>query len=881
MDILPIQLDKRTKEEIIHQMEELANSYTPEWKFHPLQPDPGSVLMNIYGDMLMDTIYRYNRIPERDMIHFFQYLGTEQRSGEPAKGYVSLGMVDPDVACAEVPRFTGIFGTAENGDQVRLETQKDILVSTGEVKAVYYADGASDCICLLAEEEGPLLTSGTANQQEHICWIGHSVVFFQTGEAEIRIMLTYKNHRQDWKQLLSDPEKTEFSYLSDQGEWRFADWKIEGNMICLHKSKEMPEFLPTMMGGKESCFIKWQAKDIQAYADFALQELLLGSTGVKRKPEFIYTADGQESNSRCYPFGERPYIYSECYICSNEVFGKKGALIELSLNMEFRRVSLLVEPVPQPIQWKTIMKQSDFSKEEQHAITVGEVVWEYYNGLGFTRLFSEPLYADIFLPTNEEEQEKTVTLTWNCPQDIEPFLVNAKLVYCIRVRVVRIHHEYTRAGYYQTPFLTRAELSYDYQSVMQKPEVIGFYNNLEERWNQGGKVSIPFLPLKDRNPALYIGLSQPLDSGPYGLYCGVPQRNVSVTSERWNYEYYSDTEWKSLMLEDDTENLKKNGVLIPFGNQRFRKKVLFGRELYWIRIIRLPGRLEEHPDTPLVPIQQLWMNTVPVLVVETAQGGGKQGNLGPGQAMHLERSIRFLSQVTNRYALTGGKDPELPEEAMKRTSNQLLHQDRAIMLSDYEALAKEASRAVAKAKAYSNCNEAGDRERGAVTLVVLQEDYQEENADFQGLQDRIGQYIQMRMPGLQRLQNHFYIIQPWITEIQVTALCTLKPHNSVFQCKAEAEKQLSRFLNPLTGNSDGRGWEIGSAPNREQIRNVLLEVQGIESIQTLIIKAYCYNHQGIQEIDLEGRIPKFQIVTSGIHKIRFEEIRYVTDFFIG
>lgn len=868
MDILPIQLDKRTKEEIIHQMEELADSYTPEWKFHSHQPDPGSVLMNIYGDMLMDTLYRYNRIPERDRIRFFQYLGTEQRSGEPAKGYVSLGMVNSDVADGEVPRFTGILGTAENGDPVRMETQKDILVSTGEIKAVYYADGVSDRICLLAEEEGPL-AFGTTDLQKHICWIGHSVALFQTGEAEIRIMLTYKNHRQDWKQLLSDPEKTEFSYLSEQGEYFFTDWKVEDNIICFQKSKEMPEFLPTEMGGKESCFIKWRAKDIQSYADFAFQELLLGSTGGKRKPEIIYTADGQESDSRCYPFGERPYVYSECYICSNEMLGKKGALIELTLNMEFRRVSLLVEPVPQTIQWKTIMKQSDFPKEELHAITVGEVVWEYYNGLGFTRLFSEPLYADIFLPENEEEQEKTVTLNWNCPQDIEPFLVNAQFTFCVRVRVVRMHHEYTKAGYFQTPFLTRAELSYDYQPVMQKPEMIGFYNNLEEHWHQERLEGMPFLSLRERNPALYIGLNQPLDTGPYGLYCGVPQRNVPVTSERWNYEYYSDKEWKSMVLEDGTENLKKSGVLIPFGNQRFQKKLLFGRDLYWIRIIRLSGRLEERSDTPRVPIQELWMNTVPVLVVKTSPDSDSQGNLGPGQAMRLERSVRFLSLVTNRFALTGGKAPELPEEAIKRAANQLLHQDRAVMLSDYEALAKEVSRAVAKVKAYSNRNETGEVERGAITLVILQEDYQEVNADFQELQDMLRQYILMRMPGIQRLQNHFYIIQPWITEIQVTALCVLKSHASVFQCKAEAEERLNQFLNPLTGNSDGRGWEIGSAPNREQIRNVLREVGGIESIQTMMIKAYCYGYQGLQEIDLEGRIPKYQIVTSGIHKIDF------------
>lgn len=983
MEIRPILLDERTKNDLIRQMEELAKAYTPEWKFHSLFPDSGSVLMHIYADMLMDTIHRYNRLLERDKMQFFQYIGTEQRSGEPARGYVSLGMASTDLGDAEVPIGTGILGTTDEDEQVRLETQKDILVSTGEIQSVFYIEGTADRICCLAEQEGVLAVSNLQNLQEHICWIGHTTVFSDLGEADIHILLLYRGYRKDWKEIVSDREKTSFSYISVDGEREFSDWRLEGNILTLHKSEEMPEFQSVWQGGETSCFLKWQAKDIQAYTGLEFQEILLASTGRERKPEFIYTADGQEANSRCYPFGERPYLFGECFLCSNEVFGKKGAVIKLSLSMEFRKTDLLIEPVPQPIQWKTVMKESDFPKEEVRAVTVGEVAWEYYNGVGFTRLFSEPLYIDGFRPEQEEGQEKILNITFTCPEDISPILVNAQTIYCIRIRIVKMYNEFTRYGYYLTPFLNRVELSYDYQPVMKNPEIMGFYNNLEEQWRKNGKAFTPFQSLREMRPAVYIGFNQPLEGGPFGLYCGIPRREVPAVGDKWNYEFFNGREWRSLVLEDETENLTKNGVIMPFGNQGFQQKQLFGKKLYWIRFVRLSGASEERTAS-MIPVRELWFNTVPVLAAETVPeefftmrsqdtdaffqlkhegivqisvwvnetglsskelekiedenevdyiqteghqreiwvlwtevkdfgktepddrhyrldrregklffpkagqgriprpnlekgirvqytwGGGSQGNLKAGQVTHLDRSIRFLNQITNRFSLTGGRDAELPEEAVKRTSARLLHRERAVMLSDYEALAKEAAREVAKVKAYANRNGAGELQRGAVTLVVLQENYQEGSTDFQSLQQQLRDYILERMPGISHLQKHLYIVPPWFTEIQVSAVCLLKGRESVFQCRAEAEEKLIRFLNPLTGNSDGRGWEIGTAPNREQIRNVLRDVHGIESIQTLMIKAYCHNSRGLQEIDLEGKIPDYQMIISGVHKIQFE-----------
>lgn len=979
-----MQLDKRTREDIIHEMEELAGSYTPEWKFRTRQGDAGSALLNIYSDMLVELLRQYNQIPERDRQRFFQMLGTRQRPAEPAGGYVSFGLAHPETEGTVVAAGTGLWGTGEDGKPVKLETQKEIYISNNQLGPVMYQDGERDQIYCLTETEGKFSAASKENLQEHVCCLGHSTVFHIGEDAELLITFQPRRESRDWDALIGDREKTGFSYSSGGREWQFETWSCHSHTIRLKKTKEMPDF--EAAGGEEEacCSIRWRAKDIRAYTGLELTDIRIGAVCPAMSPDYVYTAEEQEGRQFFFPFGERPYSHGECYICANEVFEKRGAMIHLSLDMEFRKLPLLQEPVPLPIHWKTIMKQSDFPKTEELPVTIGEVVWEYYNGTGFTRLFTEPLYTHIFSPPIQDPVDsdqsgiRSEQISFLCPKDIVPFLVNAETVYCIRIRILRMQHEYTVNGYYLSPFITHMEVSYDYRDFMQEPEHYRCCNNLEEQRYTGRQPVIPFQPQPEPRPGIYIGFSKPLTGGPYGIYCEVEEGSALRSQKQWNYEYYDGREWSSLVLEDGTENLTKSGILMPFGNYNMRALRLFGTERYWLRLIRQSSpAVQEEP----IPLQEIWMNTVSVLAVEQAPeeyltlpeaegciscplkqkniqqiqvwvneaylsreeqeeleqktevhrirneagmivqvwvlwkeaedirsmqpdtrfycverqegilgfscgkqgflrgnrrenqvkavytwGGGSRGNLREGQVTHISRSIRFLNQVVNHHRLFGGREEELPEEASARMERQLLHRNRAVMRSDYEALALESTREVKRVKAFSNRNGMGERQQGAITLVVLQEEYGKK--EFQTLKERIYEYIRSRMPGIRQVQRSFFIVEPWFTEIQVTAVCRIRPQDSVFACKAEAEERLDRFLNPLTGNSDGKGWKIGQAPCREQIRHVLHKTRGICQLQRMVVKAYCQRNGRLQEINLEGTLPEFLMVINGSYRFQ-------------
>ena len=59
-----LKLDTRTQKELCQRVEELASSYTPEWRFDRQNPDVGSTLALIFTGQMAENIRRMNQLPE-------------------------------------------------------------------------------------------------------------------------------------------------------------------------------------------------------------------------------------------------------------------------------------------------------------------------------------------------------------------------------------------------------------------------------------------------------------------------------------------------------------------------------------------------------------------------------------------------------------------------------------------------------------------------------------------------------------------------------------------------------------------------------------------------------------------------------------------------
>jgi predicted phage baseplate assembly protein len=111
-------------------------------------------------------------------------------------------------------------------------------------------------------------------------------------------------------------------------------------------------------------------------------------------------------------------------------------------------------------------------------------------------------------------------------------------------------------------------------------------------------------------------------------------------------------------------------------------------------------------------------------VSQYRHGGGVQGNVPADKLQVLRSAIPYVDRVTNLLRATGGRDQETLEEAKLRAQRIVRAQQRAVTAEDFESLARQSTRAVARVKCIGAGEVEGDGQTnglppGMVELLVV------------------------------------------------------------------------------------------------------------------------------------------------------------------
>ncbi|MFR5601852.1 MAG: baseplate J/gp47 family protein [Lachnospiraceae bacterium] len=289
-----------------------------------------------------------------------------------------------------------------------------------------------------------------------------------------------------------------------------------------------------------------------------------------------------------------------------------------------------------------------------------------------------------------------------------------------------------------------------------------------------------------------------------------------------------------------------------------------------------------HPRKAVITLQTIWKVRLPFLTDETGDphreteiiriryrcGGGKEGNQTEEAINQMSRSLGYVNKVFNPCITTGGNDQETVDEAILRSSAALCHRGRAVTVRDYEALALEASRDVLKVKCFPNCSESGGREPGSVTLVVLQKNFQDGRLYFDQVKTQVERYMNPRLEGNQAAMGRFYVAEPRFLKLECRMEVVVLDFNDVFDVKKQVSERIREFLDPITGNFNKKGWEIGRIPNEVQIGNALKGIPGIHYIKELRMSAFMQSREGWIEVDQDSAdLRRFAVAVNGSHQI--------------
>ncbi|MDJ0703920.1 MAG: putative baseplate assembly protein [Leptolyngbyaceae cyanobacterium MO_188.B28] len=215
-------------------------------------------------------------------------------------------------------------------------------------------------------------------------------------------------------------------------------------------------------------------------------------------------------------------------------------------------------------------------------------------------------------------------------------------------------------------------------------------------------------------------------------------------------------------------------------------------------------------------------------------GGGKRGNVQKQALRVLKSAVPYVSRIANHRPAINGADAESLEEAVIRVPSFLRTRERAVTPEDFETLAYQSSRAVARAYCPKKQTEAGT----VLLLLAPRTDTSGIDAGEGLAPERFVLSSQLRKDVLSYLDDRrllgieVKLDEPAYVGVSVQAEVGIDPQQyGTLQAQRaltqRLETELYRFLNPLTGGGDNKGWPFGAPLYKSDIIGLLQQTPGV------------------------------------------------------
>jgi predicted phage baseplate assembly protein len=216
---------------------------------------------------------------------------------------------------------------------------------------------------------------------------------------------------------------------------------------------------------------------------------------------------------------------------------------------------------------------------------------------------------------------------------------------------------------------------------------------------------------------------------------------------------------------------------------------------------------------------------------EYRAGGGLVGNVPAGEIRQIMSGV-LASAVTNPRAGEGGADGETPEMLRVRGPHVLRHRGRSLSALDYEALAREASPAVAAVRVLPATAPNGLPAPGWVTIIVVPQSQDPQPQPSFELRKQVHDFIALRAPATLD-PDRIGVIGPVYLPVGLGAVAIPRDPSLAGSVKDAAVAAMARFLHPLTGGPDGTGWPFGRGVYASDAAAILEGIAGMDHVELL------------------------------------------------
>ncbi len=230
---------------------------------------------------------------------------------------------------------------------------------------------------------------------------------------------------------------------------------------------------------------------------------------------------------------------------------------------------------------------------------------------------------------------------------------------------------------------------------------------------------------------------------------------------------------------------------------------------------------------------------------------GTKGNIEANEIRDFEKSIKNVTKVYNISPIMGGIDKETIDNAASRTFGQISSGSRLVSLNDFEDSIKFYDRNIYKVRCLSHIDEYNNKSMGVTSVAILPRIYMQGYEKFQGIKNRIWDFIDQRAPAALANSSRLRIFEVSYVETIVNLDVIIEDFNYYQVVYSGIESRLKQFLDPVSGNFSGEGWEIGEFPRKEFIYNFIKTVPHIKWIKSINIFTNLITQEGKKELDYE------------------------------
>lgn len=599
-------LDTRTQAELCARVEELASSYTPEWRFDRRDPDIGSTLALIYTGQMADNIRRLNQLPEKYHTEFVNLLGLTLKPAYPASGIVVVELLRGTVPGVALPSGSRLMADGDDGSSILFETTGDVYLTNARITDILSLSGTKGRIRPLLGGPKPVqLAPQTQGQTEddmpaepepkvpgpfrlfdyeepgiekNALLLYHKSMFGGDSSVPIQIFITTPEGKPLASEL-TDPACWRWSYYDGETLRPFASVETWDDTVLLRRESASE---PLVLDGTEYHLICLEALEPVVSA-VTVGDIRVASTGEPAAPELILHNGEELEAEACMPFGDTVSLFDECYLCDDQAFAQQGADLTLTFRLESRK-KLLQLTAQQESEELKIIKRKPRAVQFDTAFTAPErIAMEYFNGLAWRRLPCDSEWATVMDGTHDGE----VQITFRCPADWVPVPVNGYTGRSLRLRVIQADNCYLLPCEHTMPLLRDVRLSYAYTGQWKQPQRLRTVRGTqtEDRSKSlldGDPVTI-FSPLPYPAASLYLGFDRPLEGAPISILFDV-EETVPFHMEPICFEYSTRTGFKQMKVIDDTEDFSSAGTVLLMPPPDFAPLEVEGIRRWWLRL---------------------------------------------------------------------------------------------------------------------------------------------------------------------------------------------------------------------------------------------------------------------------------------------------------